>query len=82
MQCVWLTTSQLSFVKPFSQNGLEFAGVLKAQLQIFKAADRGLAELWAMHCSESLAYISLSIAWGQNETEIETLKQRRGKANK
>lgn len=43
--CVLLTTSQLSFVQPFSQNSLELAGVFKAQLQIFKAADRGLAEL-------------------------------------
>lgn len=43
--CVRLTSSQLSFVQPFSQNGLELAGVLEAQLQIFKAADCGLAEL-------------------------------------
>lgn len=40
-----LTTSQLRFVQPFCQNGLEFAGVLEAQLQILEAADGGLAEL-------------------------------------
>ena len=60
---VWLTSSQLGLVEPFSQDGLEFAGVLEAQLQIFKAADRGLAELWAVHCSESLAHIGLRVAW-------------------
>lgn len=43
--CVCLTSSQLCFIKPLSEDGLELAGVLKAQLQIFKAADRGLAEL-------------------------------------
>lgn len=59
--CVWLTTGQLSFIKPLSQNGLQFAGILKAQLQIFKAAYGGLAELWAVHGSKSLAYIGLCV---------------------
>lgn len=45
-RAVWtLTSSQLGFVKPFRQDGLQFAGVLEAQLQVFKATDRGLAEL-------------------------------------
>lgn len=67
-----LTSSQLSFVKPFRQNGLQFAGILEAQLQIFKAADRGLAELWTVHCCKSLAYVSLRVAW-QSMKQTDTL---------
>lgn len=48
---VGLTSSQLCLVQPFGQDGLEFAGVLEAQLQVFEATDGGLAELGAVHCS-------------------------------
>lgn len=63
---VQLASSQLCLIQPFGQNGLQFAGVFKAQLQIFKAADGGLAELGAVHCSESLPYVSLSVACQQD----------------
>lgn len=63
---VRLASSQLCLVQPFGQDGLQFAGVFKAQLKIFKAADGGLAELGAVHCSESLSYVSLSVACQQN----------------
>lgn len=63
---VRLASSQLCLVQPFGQDGLQFAGVFKAQLKIFKAADGGLAELGAVHCSESLSYVSLSVACQQD----------------
>lgn len=63
---VQLASSQLCLIQPFGQNGLQFAGIFKAQLKIFKAADGGLAELGAVHRSESLPYVSLSVACQQD----------------
>lgn len=63
---VRLASSQLCLVQPFGQNGLQFAGVFKAQLEVFKAADGGLAEFGAVHRSESLPYVSLSVACQQD----------------
>lgn len=70
---VRLASSQLCLVQPFGQDGFQFAGVLEAQLKIFKAADGGLAELGAVHCSESLSYVSLRVACQQKRN---TWKQR------
>lgn len=67
---VQLASSQLCLIQPFGQNGLQFAGVFKAQLKIFKAADGGLAELGAVHRSESLPYVSLSVACQQDRNAL------------
>lgn len=67
---VQLASSQLCLIQPFGQNGLQFAGVFKAQLKIFKAADGGLAELGAVHRSESLPYVSLSVACQQDRNTL------------
>lgn len=61
-----LTSSQFGLVQPFCQNGLQLAGVLEAELQVLEAADRGLAELGAVHGSQSLAHVGLRVAWQSN----------------
>lgn len=69
---VRLASSQLCLVQPFGQDGLQLAGVFKAQLKIFKAADGGLAELGAVHRSESFSYVGLRVACQQNRERLET----------
>lgn len=58
-----LTSGQFGLVQPFGQDGLQLAGVLEAELQVLEAADRGLAELGAVHGSQGLTHVGLRVAW-------------------
>lgn len=67
-----LFTSHLfCFLQPLGEDGFQFAGVLEAQLQVLKPADRGLAELRAMHSSQRLSNVGLCI----------TCQKQRGKCS-
>lgn len=65
------TSHLLCFLQPLGQDGFQLAGVLEAQLQVLKPADGGLAELRAMHSSQSFPYVGLCI----------TCQKQRGKSS-
>lgn len=55
------TSHLLCFLQPLGQDGFQLAGVLEAQLQVLKAANRRLAELGAVHSSQGFSNVGLCV---------------------
>ena len=70
--CVPLTTSLLGLHQPFSQDGLQLAGVLEAELEVLEATDGGLTELRAVHSCQSLTHVGLCVSCARAHTHMQT----------